>query len=189
MTKKVSRRSFVKIAGVAGAGIAGAAAASPAHSLVETVRQAPVTPKNAESAQETLAAASNQKLYVFFTLTEAAFVEAAVDRLIPKDNAGPGALELDVAHYIDLQLAGTYGNGERMYLEGPFGQGAETQGYQLPLRPREVYRIAIEDLDNYCRASFSGQVFAKLPGGDQDKVLTGLQEGKIPLVDISCYAA
>ena len=47
-----------------------------------------------------------KKTYVFFTPVEAAFVEAAVARLIPADKLGPGALEADVSYYIDQQLAG-----------------------------------------------------------------------------------
>jgi gluconate 2-dehydrogenase gamma chain len=33
------------------------------------------------------------RAYVFFNPAEAAFIEAAVARLIPKDETGPGALE------------------------------------------------------------------------------------------------
>ena len=176
MTKKVSRRSFVKIAS-----IADAAASLPAHSLVETVHQ---TPAVTETLAVATAAASDLTRYIFFTEPEAAFVEAAVDRIIPSDEVGPGALELSVAHYIDNQLASAYGNGERMYLEGPFGQGTETQGYQLPLRPREVYRIAIDDINSYCRANFALQVFATLASDDKDKVLTGLEKGEITLANL-----
>lgn len=172
MAKKVSRRSFVKIAGVTGAGVAGAAASLSAHLVAETVNQAPASGA---------IAASPQIPYVFFTNSEAGFVEAAIDRLIPKDELGPGALDLNVAHYIDSQLDSSFGNGERMYLEGPFRQGTEQQGYQLPLRPSEVYRIALNDIDRYCRTKFAGKVFAQLSTINQDQVLTGLEKGDISL--------
>ena len=54
--------------------------------------------------------------YVFFTAGEAAFVEAALARLIPKDELGPGAVEAGVAVFLDRQLAGPYGQGDHFYL-------------------------------------------------------------------------
>ena len=71
--------------------------------------------------------------YQFFNINEFAFIELAVDTLIPKDSVGPGAAELGVATYIDRQMAGGYGKGDRLYLEGPFGEGTPQQGYQLPM--------------------------------------------------------
>lgn len=175
---KISRRSFMKIASLAGAGIAGAAASLPAHLLAKTARQ-----RLATSVAST--ATSNKSLYNFFTEPEAVFVEAAIDRLIPADEVGPGALELNVAHYIDYQLFSTYGYGEGIYFQGPFQQGTQTQGYQLSLRPNEIYRLAIADVDNYCRAYFGGKVFAELTASDRDKVLTGLEKGEISLASLS----
>src|SRR4051812_47485145 len=43
--------------------------------------------------------------YVFLARAEAAFVEAAVARLIPSDGNGPGAIEAGVPAFIDRQLA------------------------------------------------------------------------------------
>lgn len=40
----------------------------------------------------------------FFNQEEFAFIKAAVDRLIPKDNLGPGALEAGVPEFIDRQM-------------------------------------------------------------------------------------
>src|SRR5262245_1899244 len=61
--------------------------------------------------------------YLFFRPYEAAFVEAAVDRLIPSDESGPGAGETGVAFFIDRQLAGPYGLGDHTYLHAPFARG------------------------------------------------------------------
>jgi gluconate 2-dehydrogenase gamma chain len=43
---------------------------------------------------------------------KAAFIEAAVARLIPSDSTGPGAVEAAVPRFIDRQLAGPYGSGD-----------------------------------------------------------------------------
>lgn len=183
MKNKVSRRSFVKIASAASLGVASAATAVSAHDPIEEVSQTPATTNN--TAIENIPIVSSESnSYLFFTEPEAAFISAAVDRLIPADEIGPGALELDVAYYIDGQLGSAYGNGERMYLEGPFLAGTETQGYQLPLRPSEVYRIAIADINNYCSSNFQGKDFAELNTNVQEQVLAGLEKGEISLTTV-----
>jgi len=133
------------------------------------------------SAQSPLASAARnyklgtlQKTYVFFTAGEARFIEAAVARLIPADELGPGALEADVSYYIDQQLAGDYGAGARFYNEGPFGATTPFQGYQLPLSPRQLYRAGIAATDRYCQETY-GKPFASLNSAQQDEVLHGLE--------------
>ena len=185
MKKKVSRRSFVQIASAASLGVASAATAVSANDLVEkkVSQETPATTNNTAIGDIPIAS-SESNSYLFFIEPEIAFIEAAVDRLIPPDNIGPGALGLDVAYYIDGQLESAYGNGERMYLEGPFGAGTETQGYQLPLRPSEFYRIAIADINNYCSSNFQGKSFAELNIDTQEQVLSGLEKGEIFLTTV-----
>jgi hypothetical protein len=77
----------------------------------------------------------------FFTPPEAAVIVALVDTLIPKDEVGPGGVEVGVPIFIDRELDGAYGRGARMYLNGPFAEGTPQQGYQLPLPPAELYRL------------------------------------------------
>jgi len=52
--------------------------------------------------------------------TEAAFIVATVDTLIPADQLSPSGSDCGVAVFIDRQLAGAYGNGARLYRQGPF---------------------------------------------------------------------
>ena len=115
-----------------------------------------------------------KKTYLVFTPVEAAFIEAAVARLIPADKLGPGALEADVAYYIDQQLAGEYGAGARFYGAAPFGAATAYQGYQLPLTPRQLYRAGIAATDRYCTETH-GKPFADLTSEQQDEVLRGLE--------------
>src|SRR5919198_5214260 len=63
---------------------------------------------------------TQRKAYTFFTQAESECIEAAVARLIPADELGPGALEADVPYFIDQQLAGDYGGGARVYKQRPF---------------------------------------------------------------------
>ena len=177
--KPFSRRSFVKFAGLAGAGVASVVSAPVASKTIKENKGEPVKDKIALSPLP-----AQYREYTYFTPEEARFIEAAVDRLIPSDDVGPGALELGVAYYIDRQMESIYGDGAKMYLSQPFKPGEATQGYQLPLRPREIYRLGIAGVDNYCRANYQGKSFAELSEGDRDKVLTGLEKGEVTLAEI-----
>ncbi len=119
--------------------------------------------------------------YVFFTPDEAAFVEAATERLIPADDLGPGAKACDVPLFIDHQLAGAYGRGQSWYMQGPWKKGEKTQGYQSRLGPADMYRLAIKAIDAHVGAKQSGKKFSELSGDAQDQILTDMENGKLAL--------
>jgi gluconate 2-dehydrogenase gamma chain len=119
----------------------------------------------------------------FFEPGEGNFVRAAVDRLIPKDGLGPGAVEAGVDAFIDAQLAGSFGQAVGIYMQAPFHLGDEEQGYQLPFTPAQVYRLGIQRVDGHCRKQFGG-AFAQLKPDQQDAILHELEEGKIDLGEI-----
>lgn len=108
----------------------------------------------------------------FFTAAEARFVAAAVDRLIPQDDF-PSASQAGVVDYIDRQLAGEFGKGQRMYLAGPIAAGTPEQGYQLGLAPAAVYRESLQAL----LADPAGRDFATRPPQQQDDFLKQLEAG------------
>lgn len=122
--------------------------------------------------------------WLFFTADEASLVEAAVDRLIPPDDRGPGGKEAGCAVFIDRQLAGPYGRAEGLYTRPPFMPGAATQGYQRPDAPAARYRAGLKALADYIKSTFAGKSFRDLAPGDQDKVLAGLETGSILLKDV-----
>src|SRR5882762_1031326 len=105
--------------------------------------------------------------YLFFSAGDAAFDQAAVSRIVPKDELGPGAIECGVAVFIDRQLAGPYGQGDHFYLKGPFPNGEPSQGWQMP-KPADVYRSAIAEIDRYVMDA-NGAVFAQLSPDRQDE--------------------
>ena len=124
----------------------------------------------------------------FFTPAERACVEAMVARLIPSDDLGPGAREAGVADFIDNQLAGSYGRGERWYMKGPFADGLETQGYQDERPPAGLYRAAVAALDEHCRERFDGRVFAQLTEDEQDALLTRIDDEELEFEDVPAAA-
>lgn len=122
--------------------------------------------------------------WMFFTADEAAFIESAVDRMIPPDDHGPGGKDAGCAVYIDRQLAGPYGHASGLYMSPPFMPGAATQGDQMPDAPAARYRAGLKAIAEHVKASFGGQSFSKLPTQDQDKVLSGIENGSIALKDV-----
>ena len=92
----VSRRIFLTLSGAT----ALAPAAGDAVQRAAALAAAHAPPSNAAAG------------YLFFNAPEAAFVEAAVLRLIPADDLGPGAKEAGAALFIDRQLLGAYGAGD-----------------------------------------------------------------------------
>ncbi|MGA8900940.1 gluconate 2-dehydrogenase subunit 3 family protein, partial [Bradyrhizobium sp.] len=110
-------------------------------------------------------------------------IDAAVSRLIPADELGPGAKEAGVTFFIDQQIAGSFGRAETWYMQGPWKKGTPEQGYQLKLTPAQLYRAGIQSIDDYCRRTFNNKTFAELGASDQDKILHGLEKGEIELAD------
>ena len=120
----------------------------------------------------------------FFTPAEWAFVQAACDRIIPKDDTGPGALELGVAQYIDRQMATPYGDGGNWYMNGPFFDGAPEFGYQSALTPKQQYRLGIRAIDAWCTKTLN-KAFADLTPAQQDDALKKAEAGTIRADDVS----
>jgi gluconate 2-dehydrogenase gamma chain len=117
--------------------------------------------------------------YQYLTADEAKFIEAAVARLIPADDLGPGAKDAGAALFIDRQLLGAYGAATDWYMQGPWADGEETQGYQSRMTPAQLYRAAIKTVDEHCRKTFGGKVFSALAVEQQDRVLTSLEKDEI----------
>ena len=117
----------------------------------------------------------------FFTPEEGAAVEALVDRLIPPDPETPGGKDCGCAVFIDRQLAGAYGAASGLYMNPPFLSGTPEQGLQSPATPAELYRRMLAALDQYCRSNYAGKTFAQLPQAQQDRIITGMENGSLRL--------
>ena len=126
--------------------------------------------------------------WTWFTDAEAVFINAAVARLIPADELGPGGVEAGVPTFIDRQLAGPYGRGERWYMQGPWSAGAPTQGWQTRLTPAGLYRAGIKAVDAAVVRESRGGSFAKLAAADQDAFLQRLEKGDVALEGIDAKA-
>ncbi|MCO7609467.1 gluconate 2-dehydrogenase subunit 3 family protein [Pseudomonas chlororaphis] len=113
----------------------------------------------------------------YFNAEEWAFIKAAVERLIPADDMGPGALEAGVPEYIDRQMNTPYAAGALWYMQGPFkADAAPEMGWQSKLVPKDIYRLGIAAVDAWCK-DLKGQVFAAQDSATRDALLKQLEAG------------
>ena len=143
----ISRRDLLRTAGAAGAAALlprSVAAAEPA----ETAR--PVAAATSASGIGTTPAPSGPLMNL--TARETEILSAMVDRLIPSDELGPGALDAGAIRFIDRALS-----------------EAESDSVG-------AYRSGLAALDRYSRYS-RGAPFIELSETDQDSVLIDLQTG------------
>lgn len=131
----------------------------------------------APAPSNTFETAPNTTAYlpVYFHADEWTFIQAAVARLIPSDDIGPGAIEAGVPEFIDRQMEGSFGQAATWYMQGPFVPSSPLFGYQGKMLPREVYRAGIAATDAWCKAQKGGKTFAQLDAAQQDDVLKGLE--------------
>ena len=122
--------------------------------------------------------------YSILTLPEIRFLDAAVSRLIPDDDMGPGAKEADVTYYIDRQLASVWGTHGRNYRQRPWLEGTPQQGFQSRLTPQEIYHAGIRETNAYCTQQY-GKHFEFLKVEQQEEVLKALKADKVELPSVS----
>lgn len=184
--QSVDRRGFLKVVGVSGAALA------PAAALAQTDASAPAAPPAMDHAGHDHAMPTPKQAdapksawdgWLFFNPDEVSFVKAALDTLIPPDATGPGAVEAGCAVYMDRQLAGAFGRGARLYLQGPFVEGTPQQGYQLPLTPADLIRTGIADVDAYAMASRKARL-GDLDAAGRAAVLKEVDEAKAQLANV-----
>ena len=168
----VGRRQFLGGAGVAGAAAAAHALAPAAPAAAQTPAQA-APPSNEQPQQQPAG-------YTYFKPQEVLFIEAVVDHMVPKDELTPSGTDIGIATYIDRALAGSWGKGDRLYMQGPWTRGTANQGYQLPLTPAALYRAGIEGANAYCRKAY-GQTFDRCSAEQKETFLRELSGGKITL--------
>ncbi|MDC0609858.1 gluconate 2-dehydrogenase subunit 3 family protein, partial [Vibrio sp.] len=117
--------------------------------------------------------------------TDRKTLTAIYDRLIPGDDLGPSASACGCIEFIDDQLAGDYGAGKALYLEGPMDRENEEKILGQPqflATPRERYLQGLKAIEAYSQKQF-GKPFSELSEKQVDAFLTGLEAGKVNLGD------
>ena len=130
---KVSRRQLLKRLGITSVGVLALPELTRVLAFQQQVRQQPAPPTGVLTGAET------------------ATLAAVCARIIPTDDAGPGAAEARASVYIDRSLAG--------WLAGS----------------REVYADGLAQIDAAARATYT-RAFADLSSSEQDSVLSAIEQ-------------
>ena len=149
MTKHDEARRAFLVGAAVGAGAVAGATFVP-NALAQT-QEAPRTTGTVPPPAHSHAGGPG--LGTFFNSEDAGTVAAFAERLMPGAPGKPGARDADVLNYIDLALSGAY---------------ADLQYF---------YRRGLASLDAYCRKTYR-EPFRRLSAGQQDEVITALEQGK-----------
>ncbi|WP_346014166.1 gluconate 2-dehydrogenase subunit 3 family protein [Sporosarcina sp. E16_8] len=194
----MSRRAFIKNTGLVAGGVVGGGLFGGLFTN-QLQKKSPVTPHENTSG-------GLQDARVFINRAEDFdILSAATERLFPKDDLGPGAIELGIPYFIDKQLAGEWGMNSKEYMKGPFitniqaagthnvkrdqdtqGPNAATQvptptpRYQSILNRSEVFTLGLRKINEVAQKDF-GARFVDLDPEKQDEVLRMFEEGKVEM--------
>lgn len=196
-----SRRRFIKNTGIlAGGVVGGSVIGSFLTNQFQTRTNTPV---------QDLDTATLQEARMFFDRKEDfTILSAATERLFPKDDSGPGAIELAVPYFIDKQLNSSWGTNAKVYMKGPFLQTSfvrdyekkdrdqseqgpntdvlpdvPTPRYQTRLNRGEIFLLGIRTIDQVSQEKY-GTSFDQLEGEQQDEILTAFENGEIAMPGI-----
>jgi gluconate 2-dehydrogenase gamma chain len=155
-----------------------------------TAQQLMAAPVSSRHSEPEVPAAPKADNYhpKFFTAEEWLFLNAAVSRIIPADEHGPGALEAGAAEYIDRQMSTPYATGAQWYMQGPFVTDAPAEmGYQLQLNPQQIYRLGIAATDAWC-VTRTEKNFASQDSATRDQILGKIEAGELHFDEVPAKA-
>ena len=147
-THDETRRAF--LVGAAVGAVAGAGLVPGAHAQGHD--------DHADAGAHAHATATDDGHGAFFNDDDLATMAAYTERLWPAAPGKPGATEAGVVNYIDLALAGAYGD------------------------QQDFYRRGLAQLNEHC-VDTHGKPFARLDAAQQDDVIRTLEQGKAPNFD------
>ena len=139
---------------------------------VRSAEASPVAPVEGPPAEQA------PFIYLALDPGEAEFVEHLVEVMCPADELTPGGVACGLAVFIDRQLAGPFGRGERLYQQGPWRPGRPEDGYQLPLTPAQYFKVGLAAAEEAC-AQRHGRGFAALAVAAADAFLQAVAGGQI----------
>lgn len=116
----------------------------------------------------------DDRAWYILTDAEARFLAALGDVIIPEDD-WPSASQAGVVDFIDFQLASAYGRGEQLYMQPPFFEGTEAQGWQSPHVPRDFVRLGIEAMGQ------AGYPLADMGAAEREQAVSALAAGDVTL--------
>lgn len=181
-----NRRRFLKNSGMVAGGVVGGSL------LGGFLTGQLTTTKNRETKSEQENTAQFQQARQFFHRKEDFNVlQAATERIFPKDDNGPGAIELGVPYFIDKQLAGIWGVNGDDYRHGPFttskgkkGFNPDAMGDQSILDRGQIFLVGLRKMNKESNDRFD-TTFDKADEDQQIEILKDLEDDEISLKGIA----
>lgn len=177
-TQDPSRRKFIKNTGIATGGVVGGALLGG------------LIGNSFKSEDETIEKRQKQftEARMFFVRYEDFVVLAAATELIfPKDDNGPGAIELDVPFFIDKQLAGTWGVNGDDYRQGPFIEVKELESDDKANHTRanrgKIFIEGIRAMNKESQKRFDAS-FDEAEEEQKNEIMSDLENGKLEMKSI-----
>lgn len=122
----LSRRNFIKNTGMVTGGVVGGSILGGLLTNQFLTKPESETKTASEETTQSL-----QEARMFFSRKEDFdILSTATERIFPKDDNGPGAIELGVPYFIDKQLAGSWGTNAKAYMRDPFLQNKQVRDYE-----------------------------------------------------------
>ncbi|MFZ6644775.1 gluconate 2-dehydrogenase subunit 3 family protein [Undibacterium sp. TJN25] len=153
--------------------------------LRKSVAMAPAVVLMAGGAAAVVSSGSSGWDYkpAYFSEAEWVLLCALVDRMIPADAEGPGALEAGVHEFIDMQMNTPYAYGALWFMQGPFVPSPDEFGYQLAMNPRQLYRSALAGLAQAVQKK-TGKPFDQLDAAGKDALIADLEKGALEIGEV-----
>lgn len=115
---------------------------------------------------------------MFFTRYEDFVVlEQATERIFPKDDNGPGAIELGVPYFIDKQLAGSWGSNLKDYRQGDFTNDSAEES---SLNRGKIFINGLRKMNKESQDRFDTS-FDKADEKQQIEILEDFDSGEVDL--------
>lgn len=169
-----SRRRFLKNSGLVAGGIVGGG-------LLGSFIDNPFSADDSTTDKKEKPKKAFTETRMFFTRHEDfAVLEAAVERIYPEDDHGPGAIGLGVPYFIDKQLAGPYGSNKFDYMVAPVQEVDVDSSYQTLMTRGDVFIEGVRKMNKKSMKDHD-ENFYDLEGETQDEILQAMEAGEIDL--------
>lgn len=198
-----SRRRFMKNTGMIAGGVVGGSLLGGL--LTNQYTTEPETQSKKENTT------NFQEARQFFSRLEDFHVlEAATEQIFPKDDSGPGAIELGVPYFIDKQLNGSWGMNAKDYRHAPFLKfdqvesmkgkdedkyptnppflgnkpNTELQRHQSRLTRGEIFIEGLRKMNQISQKRFK-KPFYEIDEDQQIEILQDFESGKVKMTGVA----
>lgn len=175
-----ARRKFMKNSGLVIGGVAGGSLLGGL--FTNKFQSEPATAPTKETGKK-----PPEEARMFFRrFSDFVVLEQVTECIYPKDEHGPGAIELGVPYFIDRQLAGSWGTNGKDYRQGPFHEGGRSTNTSIVNRG-DIFLMGLRKIDEHSQKLFN-TTFAKAEEEQQEEVLLAFEAGEVEMIGTTSAA-